>query len=515
MSTTETPPGSGNRSEHRPPTGSSSQHQLTFADGRSLEYEARADWILIRKREKPVAEMFHVAYLATGDSRDRPLTFVFNGGPGAASAYLHMGAVGPKRVQFSDEGLALGPPTRIEDNADSWLEFTDLVFIDPIGTGFSRGIERDPAGAPAGQAGAADGGKGEAPESEFFGLNRDLESLGEMIRTFLSRHHRWESPIFIAGESYGGFRAAKLARLLQERYGVGLNGAVLISPALEFSILDTSDYDVLPWIDTFPTMALAAAAHGRYSAADHHGAEASTIAAVRALAEPFAADGLARLLVRGEALAEADRDALHADISAFTGLDADYIAQNGARIRKQGFVRELLRDQRRVLGLYDAAIALTDAFPDRDSYEGPDASLVAIDRVFSAGINTQLRRTLGLETERDYLLLNFDVNRAWKLDYQRHVLQSQIGATDDLRYGMQLNPFMRVRISHGVYDLVTPYFSSERIAANMKLDAATRERITLRHYPGGHMFYTWKTSREAFTADMRAFYRDATTLLPA
>jgi carboxypeptidase C (cathepsin A) len=506
------------RDDYRPPAGASSHHQLTLADGRRLDYEARADWIILRKREKPVAEMFHVAYTLAGESaHERPLTFVFNGGPGAASAYLHMGAVGPKRVSFSDEGRPYGPPTRIEDNPDSWLEFTDLVFIDPVGTGFSRGIDRDSA-RPQGDASAAKspGGTGrpqdagrETPENEFFGLNRDLESLGEMIRSFLSRHHRWDSPTFIAGESYGGFRVAKLARLLQERYGVGLNGAVLISPALEFSTLDASDYDLLPWLDIFPSLALAAAAHGRYRAANLRGVERRTIAAVREQAEAFASDTLARLLVCGDRLSDADRSTLHASLAKYTGLDEDYIARNGARIHKHGFARELLRDERKVVGLYDASVSVTDAFPDRDGYEGPDASLAAIDRVFTAGINAQVRRTLGLQTDRDYLLLNFDVNRAWKLDYERHVLQSQIGATDDLRYSLQLNPFMRVRISHGIYDLVTPYFSSERIAANMKLDAATRERMTLRHYAGGHMFYTWKDGREAFTSDMRAFYGHA------
>jgi carboxypeptidase C (cathepsin A) len=493
------------------PTGAITRHQLTLADGRRIDYDAHADWIVIRKRNQPIAEMFHVAYVAD-ESGQRPLTFVFNGGPGAASAYLHMGAVGPRRVRFGDDGRALAPPTAVEDNPDTWLAFTDLVFIDPVGTGFSRGIDRDTGASAAGtaQKAAADDDKGTAqPETEFFALNRDLESLGEMIRTFLSRHHRWDSPLFIAGESYGGFRVAKLARLLQERYGVGLNGAVVISPALEFSTLDTSDYDLLPWVDTFPTMALAAAAHGRYGADALRGTEPATIAKVRAAAETFACDALPKLLLRGETLTEGERHELHASMAALVGVAPAYVARNGARIRKQAFVRELLRDERRVIGLYDASVWVTDAFPDRDNYEGPDASLASIDRIFAAGINTHVRRTLELEIERDYLLLNFDVNRAWKLDYERHVLQSQIGATDDLRYGLQLNPFMRVRISHGLFDLVTPYFSSERIAANMKLDAATRQRVSLRHYPGGHMFYTWKAGREAFTADMQAFYRDA------
>jgi len=223
--------------------GNTTTQQITFSRSSRLSYTATADWVTLNKREKPIARMFHVAYLAKGHgSSRRPVTFVFNGGPGAASAYLHMGALGPRRTVFQTDGSLPPPPAKVLPNLESWLRFTDLVFIDPIGTGFSRMIEEE---KPKEGDAKGDGAQGEkkTDRTEFFEVTRDLESLGEFIQKFLSKHHRWTSPVFIAGESYGGFRVAKLARMLQEKYGVGLNGVVLISPAIEFDSLIGSDYN--------------------------------------------------------------------------------------------------------------------------------------------------------------------------------------------------------------------------------------------------------------------------------
>ncbi|MFW6387704.1 MAG: S10 family peptidase [bacterium] len=563
------------KDDHVLPEGATSSHSLTTADGTRLDYVARADWMAIRRREKTIAEMFHVAYVVADEapasatagqagpaeahrSARRPITFIFNGGPGAASAFLHMGAIGPRRVVFNDDGTPLPPPVELTDNRESWLAFTDLVFIDPIGTGFSRATDRDSRGKNAGKTDEADDGSAPAhtrvtgssrapaarhatvlgpaagagagggsdstssegstgssnekkPELEFFGFKRDLESLCEFIRSFLSQHARWESPVFIAGESYGGYRVGKLTRMLQEKYGVGLNGALLISPALEFMSLDNSDYDVLPWVDTFPTYSLAAAAHGRAAgvSAPVGPLDDSRVAEVRQAAEKFATRELPPLLMLGESLSERERSRILTRISRFTGLSRRFVERKAGRIGIRSFARELLRDRRRVLGLYDASVSITDPYPDRDTYEGPDATLAALDRVFSAGINTQLRSVIGVNTTREYHLLSLDANEAWKVDFDRHALESHIGATDDLRYGIQLNPHMHVRISHGLFDMVTPYYASQRIAANMKLDDDARSRVTLRHYPGGHMFYAWDTSRRAFSDDVREFYRRA------
>ena len=197
---------------YQPPKGKKTHHSLEL-EAETIDYRARADWMVLRKDEKPRAEMFHVSYLRRdADSEKRPVTFVFNGGPGASSAYLHVGALGPRRVVFNEDGTPPKPPVRLADNGESWLTFTDLVFIDPIGTGFSRVINDDKGDDKK----AAD----DSDKKEYFRLKRDLESLGEFIQKFLSRENRWDSPVFIAGESYGGFRVGKLARLLQEGYGL-------------------------------------------------------------------------------------------------------------------------------------------------------------------------------------------------------------------------------------------------------------------------------------------------------
>ncbi len=481
--------------EYAKPQAAQSVHTITL-DGRDFSYAAEADWFVLRKEEKPTAEVFHVYYAVDSDDDRRPLTVVFNGGPGAASAYLHMGALGPRRAVFSEDGTPAGPPVAIVDNAESWLAFTDLVFVDPVGTGFSRAV--------------ADGNAKEThdPAAEFWKVERDLKALGEFIAGFLSLKHRWDSPIFLAGESYGGFRAAKLARLAQEHFGVGINGVVLISPALELALLDPSDYDILPWIDVLPSMAAAAAHHGK--AAAH--TDVDDLAAVLAAAESLATTTVPSLLLAGDTLPDRDRGRIASRISAHIGLDRRSIERCLGRITPRRFARELLQDRGLVCGMYDATVTVQDPYPDRDPYAGPDPTLRAIERVFAAAINTHLRRTLGLATERDYRLLSMEVNKGWQVDIERHALESQIGATDDLRYGMSLNPQLKVRISHGVYDLVTPYFASNRIARLMRLTDAARENLSLRHYPGGHMFYTWRRSREEFTRDIRAFYAQA---LPA
>jgi carboxypeptidase C (cathepsin A) len=472
---------------HVPPKGVEVSRKLPCPGGEPLDYTATAGWTVLRDDDKPAAEMFSVAYVAAKSTpAARPVTFVFNGGPGAASAYLHMGALGPERVVFHDDGTAPPPPAQLVENHDSWLAFTDLVFIDPVGTGFSRIIGE---GKPEKEGEKKD-------DKRYFGVERDLKSLAEFIRRWLASHDRWLSPVFIAGESYGGFRAAKLVKLLQQDFGVGLNGAVIISPVLEFGVLGSTDYDVLSWIDRFPSMALAAAHHQFGSA-------------TRSEVESFATDALVRLLTRGRGASSEERAEGYARISELLGLDEFYVRRQEGRIGMRGFARELLRRHGKVCGLYDASVTIDDPFPDRDGFEGPDPTLHGIDRVFAAGINTLLRGRLGIDTDREYHLLSREVFESWKVDFKRHGLECNLGATDDLRYGMSINPHLKVRITHGLYDLVTPYFSSERICRQMKMSAALRSNLSLKHYPGGHMFYAWEESRQAFRADMEKFYQRA------
>jgi carboxypeptidase C (cathepsin A) len=481
------------------------EHQLAFAD-QQIHYTAHAAWQTLYKREKPIAEMFHIAYFGQFDQADRPLTFVFNGGPGAASAYLHMGALGPKRVYFAAQGSLPKPPVRLVDNAETWLSFTDLVFIDPIGTGFSRSLPADkldsdkPSDKPDAKPDEAD----KPQETEFWEVNRDLNALGEFIQRFLSRHKRWLSPIFIAGESYGGFRVARLARRLQQEFGIGLSGAVLISPALEFSLLSSSDYNLTTWATLLPSFAAAAAHHGKAELAGE-----SSLAAHTAAAEQFARQQLIPLLAMGESLPLSERQSTYQQLAALIGLPTAIVERQAGRIGIELFARELLREQQRIVGLYDASITAIDPFPDRLFYEGSDPTLDGLDRLFTGAINSQLRQILGVETELTYQLLNMETFKSWQYDIKGELRQGFIGAVDDLRAGMALNPYMQVYITHGLFDLVTPYFASNYLVDLMKLDPELRRNLTLKHYKGGHMFYTWDESRQQWFAEMQTFYQRA------
>ncbi len=464
--------------------------------GTRLEYTAKADWIILRKDEEPTAEMFYVSYSVDSEGQ-RPLTFVFNGGPGASSVYLHLGALGPRRIESLENGQPGPPPYPLVDNPESWLQFTDLVFIDPVGTGFSRMIKKK-----------AVEGKEEKPaekkkESEYWQVKRDLESLGEFIRRYLSTNHRWESKIYIAGESYGGFRAAKLAKIVQQDYGVPLSGTIIISPAMEFTLLDGSDYDVLMWIDVFPTMAVIAKEHGK--SRKHREGEASDT--YRARAAEFAIKQLLPVLAVGDMYGEKSRVNVLNQAADFIGIPRDVMKVKNGRVTIEYFVKNLLREERLHLGLYDGCLTVTDPYPGKENWEGPDPTLHQLERVFSAGINTQLRKNIGLDTDREYDLISLDVNKSWKVDTKEHALDSQVGATDDLRYGMSLNPDMKVYLTHGIYDLVTPWFSSERITHLMNLTTAQKAQMTVKYYIGGHMFYTRKESRKEFFRDIREFYQ--------
>jgi carboxypeptidase C (cathepsin A) len=486
--------------DHSPPAGAETTG--TWSGGSTpIQYTATAKWLVLRKKEKPAAEIFSVSYVAEGGGEDRPVTFVFNGGPGASSAYLHMGAVGPKRVDFPSDGSLPEMPPRLVENEASWLAFSDLVFVDPIGTGFSRVIENE----------KKDDAKDAKPDDatdpkEYFGYKRDLESLCEFMGRWLSGHGRWGSPVFIAGESYGGYRVGKLARMLQESAGIGLNGAILISPALEITTLNPTDYDVLGWIDTLPTMAAAAVHHGR-SRAFPAGAALDTVLAE---AEDFATGDYASFLTRGASMPADERDRVLSRLADLIGLPLDLVVRAEGRITIRTFSRELLRDERKVLGLYDATITVTDPFPDRESFTGPDPTLSGSTPAYTMAVNRLLRSEIGVESDREYTLLSYEVNTAWKIDSEQHAFTPPPGATDDFRYGMSLNPHLKAFVTHGRYDLVTPYFASDRLRNLMRLDPQMAERLTVRHFGGGHMFYAWETSRQEFTDAIAAFVSDAT-----
>jgi carboxypeptidase C (cathepsin A) len=493
------------KKDHEPPPGAQTSARWT-GGAKPLGYTATAKWLVLRKKEKPSAEIFSVSYVADGGDRNRPVAFVFNGGPGASSAYLHMGALGPQRVDFPSDGTLPELPPKLVQNESSWLAFADLVFVDPVGTGFSRIIEPDKQGGN-GEKKPEQQGEGEKPDpNEYFGQNRDLESMCEFMGRWLSENDRWGSPIFIAGESYGGYRVGRLVRMLQEQTGIGLNGAILISPALELTALAPSDYSVTTWVDLLPTMAGGAAFHGRSRALP----AGTSLDEVRAAAEEFASGEYATFLIRGAFLGVSERERTLERLAEFLGLPLELVVRAEGRVNPFFFARELLRDERKVCGFYDITITGTDPFPDRlEQGATPDPTLAGIGPAYTAGINRQLRSEIGVRTDREYRLLSIEVNQAWKEDTQRHFFAPPEGATDSFRYGMSLNPHMKAFLTHGRYDMATPYYASDRLRNLMRLDPITTGRLTVRHFEGGHMFYAWEESRRAFGAAIAEFVASA------
>jgi carboxypeptidase C (cathepsin A) len=484
--------------DHEPPRGASKK-----AKWKDIEYTATGKWIVLRKKDKPTAEIFSVSYIEGSGDPKRPVTFVFNGGPGAAAAYLHVGAVGPRRVDFPADGTLPAMPPRLVENEESWLAFTDIVLVDPVDTGFSRMIE------PADTAETKKGGKGEERNpKEYFSIVRDLEAMCEFIGRWLSENGRWGSAIFLAGESYGGYRVGRLTRMLQEK-GIGLNGSILISPALEPAYLSTffgwGDYEVVPWIDLLPTMAATAAHHGR-SRAFAHG---TALEEILREAELFATGEYASFLTRGASMPADERSRVLTRFADLIGLDPVAVRRAEGRVRLDQFARALLRDQQKVVGYYDGTITATDPFPDRDIFSGADPTLAGLGAAITMAVNHQLRAEIGVETDREYKLLNHEVIFAWKNDESVHYIQQTQGAVDDFRYGMEMNPHMRAFISHGWYDLITPYYATNRLRNLMRLDPSVAGRLTVRHFGGGHMFYTWRDSRKAFAAAIAKFMAEA------
>ena len=486
------------------PTASTTEHELQLHD-HTQAYIAIAAWQTLFEKEEPVADMFHVAYLAKGkDCSSRPITFIFNGGPGAASAYLHMGALGPKRVGFDADGKLPMPPVSLIDNHESWLWFSDLVFVDPIGTGFSRARVQKPNNPNQSDQTGKKGSTDQPEETKFWTVERDLQALGEFMQAFLSRHNRWLSPIFIAGESYGGFRVAKLTRKLQQDFGIGLSGAILISPALEFSLLEGNDYDLTYWTTLLPAFAAAAAHHGQAKWVGTPGDINGQIDA----AERFVQHTLLPCLAMGDRFPVQDRQPIYQTLSEFLGLPIALIEKHAGRVNRDVFARELLRQDRQVLGIYDASVTAIDPFPDRQGYEGSDPTLDGLQRLFMGAINHHLRETLGVDTDLNYLLLSWDVFKGWSYELKADFKQGYVGAVNDLRVGMTLNPYMKVYIAHGMYDLVTTYSASNYLVNLMKLDPNMRQNLTNRNFKGGHMFYTWDTVRQEWFDDMKSLYEN-------
>jgi carboxypeptidase C (cathepsin A) len=467
---------------------SQTTHSVTI-NGRSLSYTAMAGRIILKAEdekegEKAKAAIFFVAYTLdrppgateAEHAAARPITFSFNGGPGSSSVWLHLGVLGPRRVVLERDDRPLPPPYSLVDNDFSILDKTDLVFIDPVTTGFSRAVP------------------GEA-DKQFHGFKPDIESVGDFIRLYISRYHRWASPRYLIGESYGTTRAAGLSGYLQERHGLYLNGIMLVSVVLNFMTLDFTPGNDLPYILFLPTYAATAWYHKRL-ASELQADLGRTLAEV----ETFALGEYATALLQGHTLPAETRAAIAARLSRYTGLSAGYVEQTNLRINIHRFVKELLRERRRTVGRLDSRYTGIDrdAAGENNEY---DPSYAIIQGPYTGMLNDYVRRELRFESDLPYEILSERV-RPWSFDQHQN---AYVNVGETLRKAMSMNPHLRVFVANGYYDLATPYLATRYTFDHLELDESLRGNVTMTYYEAGHMMYIHDSSLARLKADLDEF----------
>ncbi|MEV6909819.1 peptidase S10 [Amycolatopsis sp. NPDC051071] len=462
-------------------------HTLTLKR-KKLAYTAQTGRIVLRKEVitdgksegyKAKAEVFVTSYtLDDAEPGTRPVTFAFNGGPGSASIWLHMGLLGPRRVLSGDVDDPVAPPYGLTDNQETLLAHSDLVFIDPVSTGYSRAVDGEKA-------------------KEYHGYTADIESIGEVIRLWVSRKQRWLSPKFLAGESYGTLRAAGLAAHLQERHGMYLNGLLLISSVLDLGTLRFTEGNDLPYTLYVPTYAAIAHYHGL------HGDR--PLDDVLADAEDFAAKELPWALARGARLSTQDRAEAVATLASLTGLSESYVDRVNLRIEHVRYFTELLRDKGLTVGRMDGRFTTWEPDGGREQMSD-DPSISRIIGAYAAGLNHYVRAELGYENDLPYEVLSMDVNKAWSYsDFEGR----SVSSVDSLATAMRANPHLRVHVAFGHYDGATPYFASEHVLARLQIPEELRENIDTAYYPAGHMMYVHEESRVRQSKDLAKFIKAA------
>lgn len=464
----------------------------TTVGGRSLAYRALAgDLLLSDEAGKPRARMFYVAYLKNvkGDElRRRPLTFIWNGGPGSSAVWLHLGALGPQRIDVDSDGIPAPPPHRLVPNPHTLLDVSDLVFVDPVSTGYSR---------PA---------PGEE-ETQFHNVQADVEWAGELVRRFVTRHGRWGSPLFLAGESYGTVRAAGLADFLQRRFSLYLNGVVLISPALSQQTYIGSGLNDLPYILTLPSFTATAWYHKKLPPE----LQADLQKAVRE-AEDFAFGDYDDALHRGASLAPEKKREIAARFARLTGLPAEEVERLNLRVDNFTFSTKLLEKEKRQVGILDSRYwgyvnqMATESFAPAYYYATVDPSFTRVDGVFAAALQQYLREDLKVRTEENYETLSMPAANNW--DY-RGVENRYLFTADNLRVAMTQNPDLKVFVASGTFDLVTTALSARYVMDHLGIDPALRTNLTFAEYPGGHMMYMHEPSLARLKKDLAAFYEAA------
>lgn len=486
----ETKPEEPTESKERPEPEDdlvTSRHTLTVGR-KKLSYTAQAGRVVLRKEivtdgkvdgHKPKAEVFLTSYtLDDADAGSRPVVFAFNGGPGSSSVWLHLGLLGPRRVVSGDVGALEPPPYRLADNPESLLAHADLVFIDPVSTGYSRAVS------------------GEKPQ-DYHGFTGDIESVGEIIRLWTSRNGRWLSPKFLAGESYGTLRAAALAEHLQNRYGMFLNGLILISAVLDIGTLDASGDNDRPHPLFLPTYAAIAHYHGL------HGER--PLPELLAEAEEFAARDYPWALARGARLSADERTSTVDTIARLTGLSADYVDRVNLRIEHVRFFTELLRERRQVVGRLDSRFTGPDADYGRERFS-VDPSMTAVQGPYTAALNHYVRAELEYENDLPYEVINMAAHGAWSY---AEFEGKHVAVLDKLSAVMRANPHLQLHVSFGYTDGATPYFAAEQTLAQLSIPDDLRANIHRSYYPAGHMMYVHDESRVQQSQDLAAFVQAA------
>lgn len=466
------------------------KHSIVIGD-ETIAYTVTAGTIVLKEEaekqgegtsegEKPRATIFFIAYTRddVADAAGRPITFSFNGGPGSSSVWLHMGLLGPQRVLMDDEGRALPPPYRLTSNEYSLLDTSDLVFIDPVSTGYSRPVP------------------GEAAK-RFHGFLKDIESVGDFIRLYTSRYGRWLSPKFLIGESYGTTRAGGLSGYLQDRHGLYLNGIMLISAVLNFQTLEFDPLNEIPYVLFLPTYAATAFYHRRLPDDLQHDLRA-TLAEV----EEFALSEYGPALMRGTALPAAQRAGIITRLARYTSLSEQFIERCNLRIRDDRFFKELLREQGRSVGRLDSRFLGIDRDNAGERFEY-DPSYAAIIGPYTATLNDYVRGQLRYESDLPYEILT---GRVMPWSYAQHE-NRYVDVSETLRRAMTENPALKVHVASGYYDLATPYFATDYLINHLGLDASLRDNLSVSYYEAGHMMYIHMPSLARLKAELAAFVR--------
>lgn len=447
-------------------------------NNKTVNYEATTGFLPLKdKNQKPIANIFFVAYTKSdvSDVRTRPVTFVFNGGPGSSSAWLHMGAIGPKKVVTSEYGKVEMPPKTLSlvNNDQCWLDITDLVFIDPVGCGFSKPI-------------------GEEKADQFYGYENDVKMTGDFINQWTSQNKRWGSPKFLAGESYGTTRACGVADYMTDTYNMYFNGITLLSCALDFETLREYDTNLLlPYICNLPVYAELAIYHEVITP------EKTADEFVEDV-EEFAMNEYAIALLKGDLLSINEKYALAKKMESLIGINADIIFDNNLRIPSWKFRKLLLDKQNLLIGRYDGRLTMPDPKNDRD-YASEDPSATELSGAISATFNDYVRNELNFPIDERFYLIG-DV-RPWKYADGKY-----LNVTPELRYSMFVNPNMEILIANGRYDLATSYFGTTYAINHMNLPPILQNRITFTYYNGGHMMYLIPSELKKLKDDVSKMY---------